>query len=55
MQLLAIIILVLFVVQTFTPGSMFKTKPVIDFESPKFWMSIANTFFCIALALFVAF
>ncbi len=55
MQLLAIVILVLFVVNTFYPGSMFKEKPIIDTESPKFWISIVNTVLYLTLAVLVLF
>lgn len=53
MEFLAIIVLVLTVTNIITPGSQFKEKPVLDYESPKLYINIASFFFTMALVAVV--
>ncbi len=51
METLALIILVLIAINLFTPGTIYKVKPVIDFKSPKLYISLVNFVLVIILAV----
>ena len=49
MLTIAILILVFNITNILTPGSVYKNKPEVDWESPKLNLSVAN--FCLVMAL----
>lgn len=49
MLTIAILILVFNITNILTPGSVYKNKPEVDWESPKLYLSLAN--FCLVMAL----
>jgi len=50
MGTLALIILVLIAINTLTPGSIYKSKPDINYESPKLYIAGINFILVVILA-----
>ncbi len=55
MLTIAILILVFTITNLITPGSVYKNKPELNWESPKLYISLANFVLVMALVLLTIF